>query len=338
MATEIAAIQEESQKHSAELTYQLRALVGRLARANVHRTTSTAFFWWSAVVREKQQESAHRYQLISAAADASSEGYRLRTESRKVATDLRRQRRAHGVAAIHASLDRRLQAVVHAWSMIARESQRETMYQRQLDIAAAESAASCAVLRMEWRRCALELREQRRTLGLRVVTVSLRHWYHAVLYAWAVVIAEEQQEKEAMIRHGVATAETAAAHAEVRRQLTEVWKWQGAHGAVVRYVQGLYGLGVVFSSWAGQMIATRRARVDDESARALRDVAFRGADGALKLRDLDNVAQVLIFSSWRLVAQAQRDARRRKQKVETLRLELQAAEQRSSPERPGAAS
>jgi hypothetical protein len=343
MAAELVGVQEENHHHSAELTFRLRAQVVRLARANMQKATSRAFFWWNAAVREKQQESAHRYQLISAAADASAEGYRLKTESRKEATDLRRQRRAHGVAAIHASLDRRLQAVVHSWSMVARESQRETMYQRQLDIAAAESAASCAVLRMEWRRCALELREQRRTLGLRVVTASMRHWYHSVLYAWAVVVAEEQQEKEAMIRHGVSTAETAAARAEVRRQVAEVCKWQRAHSGAVRCVQSTYWMTATFSAWARQTTATWRAKRDDESSRALREIAFRGAHGALKLKDYDNSAHVLVFSSWRLVAHAQRERAYRKklqkeredhgkedavakQQVETLRAELQTAE------------
>merc|ERR1719183_2043098 len=92
-----------------------------------------ALCWWSAVVRDKQHEKAYRRQMIAAAADASSENYRLRTESRKEATELRRQRRAHGVAAIHASLDRQLEVYFHAWSRLARDWKLETMHQRQLD-------------------------------------------------------------------------------------------------------------------------------------------------------------------------------------------------------------
>ena len=50
-----------------------------------------------------------------------------------------------GVAAIHANLDRRLQSVLLAWGTVVRDGQRETAYQRQLDIAAAESAAGDGV-------------------------------------------------------------------------------------------------------------------------------------------------------------------------------------------------
>jgi len=54
--------------------------------------------------RDARKEAAHRRQLITAAADASAEVYKLRAEGKKVAVELRKQRRAHGVAAIHANL------------------------------------------------------------------------------------------------------------------------------------------------------------------------------------------------------------------------------------------
>merc|ERR1719188_379375 len=137
-----------------------------------------ALLGWCAITREARKEAAHRLRSLNANADASSELYRTRAEAKKTAIDLRRQRRAHGVAAVHASLDRRIQAVMHAWSIVARETQRETTYQRQLDIAAAESAAGCAILRMESRRMMQDLRQQRRAQALRAMRLGVKHVRH----------------------------------------------------------------------------------------------------------------------------------------------------------------
>mmetsp|Transcript_43973 Transcript_43973/g.116235 ORF Transcript_43973/g.116235 Transcript_43973/m.116235 type:complete len:798 (+) Transcript_43973:74-2467(+) len=165
----------------------------RIARLMAQQQLVASILAWAAAARDHRREASHRHKLLTMAADSTSELYRLRVESKKAATELRCQRRAHGVAAIHASLDRRLQAVVHCWSMVARDAQRESIYQRQLDIAAAESAAGCAVLRMEGRRTMLELKHQRRTQALRTVRMGLRHWRHVVLYAWSMLVAHEKR-------------------------------------------------------------------------------------------------------------------------------------------------
>lgn len=188
-ATEAAAKQATARKEvehlKSELRMQSRAQGKRLARVHTKGQLHATLFRWIVATREARREATHRHQLITAKADASAEIYKLRNELKKVVLELRKQRRAHGVAAIHASLDRRLQSVLLAWATVVRDGQRESAYQRQLDIAAAESAAGCAVLRMEGRRCSLELREQRRAQALRAIDVGLRYWQHLMLREWA---------------------------------------------------------------------------------------------------------------------------------------------------------
>lgn len=197
----------EAQGLHARLSGELRAQGLRLGRAHVVCQKRIMLLRWAIATRDARKEAAHRRQLITAAADSSAEVYKLRAEGKKVAVELRKQRRAHGVAAIHANLDRRLQSVLLAWGAVVRDSQREAAYQRQLDIAAAESAAGCAVLRMEGRRTTLELREERRTQALRAIGAGLRHWQHLILREWRAQIAVAQQR-----------AQFEAALAEERRQ------------------------------------------------------------------------------------------------------------------------
>jgi len=185
---------QDSRRNAAEFERRLRDRSDQVVAARQRHELAKVVFGWLAVVRERRKEAAHRHELHTAAADYTSELYRQRTEAHRLVADLRRQRRAHGVAAIHASLDRHMQAVVQAWSTVAGESKREAFYLRQLDVAAQESAAGCAVLRMEWRRCATQLREQRRAQGLKSIAEGLRHCEHVVLYAWAAVAADAQQK------------------------------------------------------------------------------------------------------------------------------------------------
>jgi hypothetical protein len=140
-------------------------------------------------VHNNQHRKAHQRQYMAAAADASSENYQLRSQSRKTAIDLRKQRRAHGVAAIHASLDRHLQVSLQAWSRLARDAQQESMLQTQLDACAAESAANCISLRMEYQRGTFALRAQNRAIALRAVIDGLQHVLHVVLYGWRCLVA-----------------------------------------------------------------------------------------------------------------------------------------------------
>merc|ERR1719271_1835513 len=184
----------EAKSFNTRLSGELRAQGLRLGRAHTGFEKRIMLFRWAVATREARKEAAHRRQLITAAADASAEVYKLRAEAKKVAVELRKQRRAHGVAAIHANLDRRIQSVLLAWGSIVRDSQRESAYQRQLDIAAAESAAGCAVLRMEGRRATLELRQERRAQALRAIDAGLRHWQHLTLREWwAQTVGSRQQ-------------------------------------------------------------------------------------------------------------------------------------------------
>lgn len=235
---EVACSRERS------LSDMLRTRTYGIVRAQCARKLSVALMMWAEVSRDRRREAGSRLKLLTAAADSASELYRLRNETKKVTTELRRQRRAHGVAAIHASLDRRLQAVVHAWSTVSRDAQRESIYQRQLDIAAAEAAAGCAVLRMEGRRTALELRHQRRTQALRAVRVGLRHWRHVVLYAWSCIVLDGRRE---------------SAHAQLLgRAALQVEACGGLEGRL-RAAQGLASLLAAWRCWAARAVHVREA-------------------------------------------------------------------------------
>jgi len=169
---------------SARRSGELRMQGLRLGRVHAVFQKRMMLLRWALATREARREVAHRHQLLSASADASAEDYKLRGDGKKLAVELRKQRRAHGVAAIHANLDRRLQSVFLAWGQVIRDDQREATIQRQLDIAAAESAAGCAVLRMEGRRIARDLRGERRAQALRAIDAGIRHWQHLALREW----------------------------------------------------------------------------------------------------------------------------------------------------------
>lgn len=209
----------EAQGLRAHLAGELRNQGVRLGRVHMVHQKRVMLLRWAIATRDARTQAAHRRHLITAAADASAEVYKLRAEGKKVAVELRKQRRAHGVAAIHANLDRRLQSVLLGWGAVVRDSQREASYQRQLDIAAAESAAGCAVLRMEGRRTTLELREERRTQAMRAIDAGLRHSQHLILREWMSQVAVSRQQVqfaetlEEEKRNGVAhTLEAEARH------------------------------------------------------------------------------------------------------------------------------
>jgi len=200
-----AEMEKEAQGLSLRLSTDRRAQGMRLGFAHTGFSKRVILFRWAIAAREARREAAHRRQLITAAADASAEVYKLRAEAKKVSVELRKQRRAHGVAAIHANLDRRLQSVLLAWGTVVRDGQRETAYQRQLDIAAAESAAGCAVLRMEGRRTCLELREERRAQACRTIDAGIQHWQHLALREWwAQAEAARQQARQLVELRGQA--------------------------------------------------------------------------------------------------------------------------------------
>jgi hypothetical protein len=215
-----AEVEQEAQSLSARFSGECRTQGLRLGRAHTGFQKRIMLFRWAFTTREARKEANHRRQMITAAADASAEVYKLRGESKKVAVELRKQRRAHGVAAIHANLDRRLQSVLLAWGTVVRDGQREAAYQRQLDIAAAESAAGCAVLRMEGRRATLELREERYRQALRAIDAGLRHWQHLALREWwaQAEAARRQAKFEEQLAEELRQASKSTADAEARHR------------------------------------------------------------------------------------------------------------------------
>ncbi|CAK0817384.1 unnamed protein product [Prorocentrum cordatum] len=175
---------------------------------------------WRAALHLQQREAARRQRTLHAEVCFATELHRVRAAGAKLADELRRQRRAHGVAAIHASMDRRMQAVLHAWYAGTRERQREALHKSQLDIAAAEAAAGCAVLRMEGRRSALELKRKWRAESLRVEAARSQQFQRSVLVAWASLGRASRRE--------LLAAQLAASRAEVGRQAWQLARWQEA--------------------------------------------------------------------------------------------------------------
>eukprot|EP00928_Gymnodinium_smaydae_P029419 TRINITY_DN22163_c2_g1_i2.p1 TRINITY_DN22163_c2_g1~~TRINITY_DN22163_c2_g1_i2.p1 ORF type:complete len:910 (+),score=130.54 TRINITY_DN22163_c2_g1_i2:148-2877(+) len=299
-ASKYEALQENSQLQIAQLAHRLQARTTRDIRTGQLHILSKMFSWWLVHTREKRTEGHHKYQLLTAAADASAEAFRLRNEAHSVTTELRRQRRAHGVAAINASLDRRLQGVMHAWAATVRETQNESMFQRQLDMAAAESAASCAVLRMEWRRSAVMLREQRQAHGLRRIAASVKHVKHTAFFAWRVIVNDAQQELHSLIRLRAASAEAAAARAEVRRKMSEVYRWQRFHCSAVSCLESTYWTRLVLSVW-------RRKTECEMHVNCVREASLRVGNALTSARHSCFGSSRLAFASWRRWTLAQRN-------------------------------
>lgn len=243
-AVELGSLKESYQQRLVSLSAQRKAALQRASTSSSHRHLATALVAWAVAVRDRRHEAAHRRRVLDMEADYTSEIYRLKNESKRTATDLRKQRRAHGVAAVHASLDRRLQSVLHAWAGVSREAQREAIYQRQLDIAAAESAASCAVLRMEGRRNLLEMRQQRQAQAERAIAASGRQLLHTILFAWSAAVAETRHETCFLQQLSVAIAqadeacnqarEAEARHSNALREAEErLVQAEAAHAAAL---------------------------------------------------------------------------------------------------------
>lgn len=139
---------------------------------------------WLVAIRNAHHEAKYRHQLIVMAAESSAGVYNLTREAKRTMVDLRKQRRAHGVAVIHGNLDRCLQVALHMWYAAAREAQQSAVHQRQLDISAAESAACHVVMRMQNRRHMEWFRAQWQGQLLRALDDGLRLWCFASFRAW----------------------------------------------------------------------------------------------------------------------------------------------------------
>jgi len=159
-------------------------MVDRVVNLRAARRTEACFCMWLVAIRNARHEAKYRCQLITIAAESSAEVYNLTREAKRTVVELRKQRRAHGVAVIHGNLDRCLQVALHAWYAAAREEQQSAVHQRQLDIAAAESAACHVVMRMQNRRHMEWFRAQWQGQLLRALDDGLRLWCLASFRAW----------------------------------------------------------------------------------------------------------------------------------------------------------
>jgi len=177
------------------LTSRHELLVPNYIRAKAHHCMQVALIGWFIAVKDARNEASHRYQAFEVEASHSAELCKMQKDLQRATVELRKQRRVHGIAAVHANMDKRLQALLYAWSSITQESQREAAFRRQLDIAAAESAAGYAVIRMEGRRRQRELQSQRQMQALRAVEAERICAEHVVLRAWLEVIAKVRHDR-----------------------------------------------------------------------------------------------------------------------------------------------
>lgn len=308
--SEYALLQEDTQRRISELCQVQRQRGHRLVNEKVRMAKHYAYFAWSLTVRDKRKESGQRHTLLTVKADHAAEVYRLRSDTKKTTSDLRKQRRAHGVAALHANLDRRLQAVMHAWATIAGDVQREVAYQRQLDIAAAEAAASCAVVRMEGRRKASELRIQRRVQGLTAIQTSLCHWQHSVCLAWHAVVAEKKHQAFRWCQLSIAVTQSVGflvmRTAEARRFDAQGARWRSARVASLDRAYSVPRLLAAFTRWACAMQDSRRLFERECHARALRANALSVGTAIVRPPTLACVALIRL---WSWAAVLQRDTR-----------------------------
>lgn len=309
--TEVEGLQlqvQGVQAKNAGLCTLLRSRTHMSARLLSQRYLRAGFVAWAIGVNTCRREAAYRHKLLTNAAESNAQLYTSQVEFKRTTAELRRQRRAHGVAAIHASLDRRLQAVVHAWSVVARDAQREAVFQRQLDISSAESAAGCAVQWMEGRRIASELRQQRRTQALRAVRGGLRHWKHVILYAWVGIVAEERREALFMQDLSLATAQVDLAQLEAERESAIGRRHQEANIRARCQARDSMLLAATLVTWShaahGALSSSRRAA--GASAQVLR--VGKAVLAKACERDGDALLTIAFLVWHRTARQARRDA------------------------------
>jgi len=148
------------------------------------------------VLLAAQREAVHRRRVVQLSAEASAECYALRAEAKRQAFDLRKQRRVHGVSAVHANLDHHMHAVLWAWSQYASEGQRQANHQRLSDAISAEAVAECAKIRVETKRQISNLRSQRLMLGLAAVRAHSDSLRHLALRVWAQIAENDRRDRD----------------------------------------------------------------------------------------------------------------------------------------------
>jgi len=166
----------------------MRDLACRVATQRILRRMETLLCVWKLATQHSRQEAKHRHRFVTMASESSAKTYNFTRETKRKVVELRKQRRAHGVAAIHAGLDRRLQVALHEWFAVVREAQQATAHQLSLDTAAAESAACYVIIRMQNRQIIAVLRANWQAQLLRVIDDGLHLWCFVTFRAWSSIV------------------------------------------------------------------------------------------------------------------------------------------------------
>lgn len=187
LATTATALKHHLAKAQAPVFDKVRATSLLVVRERVDRCRQRAFEAWAGATATAYREALHRRRVIEVQAESAAECFAIRTEGKKEAIKLRKQRRFHGVSSIHANLAFQMHAVFTSWAHFVTENQWETAHQRQLDFAAAEAASDSVALRAECQCRVSELRRQQYVLVLTGIRAHGDHWRHVVMYAWAAL-------------------------------------------------------------------------------------------------------------------------------------------------------
>lgn len=173
----------------AELQHRLGSQSDLVFQFRIDHLKHMVLWAWLSRSAAARLEGLHRRKLIEVQVEAAAESFALQAKTKQQVLKLRKQRRSHGISAIHANLALQMHTVLSAWAQHVADKERETSHVRQLDFAAAEAAADGVALRAEFQLRTLELRRQQCALVLFGIRAQADHCRHVVLRAWAEVIA-----------------------------------------------------------------------------------------------------------------------------------------------------
>jgi len=173
----------------AELQDRLCSQGDIIAQSRINHLRQMVFGAWLFTAATAKLEGLHRRKLIEVQAEAAAQCFALRADSKQQILKLRKQRRSHGVSAIHAHLALQMHTLVCAWAQYVSEKEREISHLQQLDFAAAEAAADGVALRAEFQLRTLDLRRQQCALVLMGIRAQADRCRHVVLRAWAEVVS-----------------------------------------------------------------------------------------------------------------------------------------------------
>mmetsp|Transcript_66808 Transcript_66808/g.159878 ORF Transcript_66808/g.159878 Transcript_66808/m.159878 type:complete len:518 (+) Transcript_66808:78-1631(+) len=179
---------------AVQLRGRLKEQAYATATSHAHHAQYHAFRAWVSAMKNAAKEAQHNKQIFDLQAKSWTDADALRKDLEKDIGRLRRQRRSHGVSAIHANLAFQMHAVLTVWAHLVTEAQREVAHQRQLDFAAAEAAADCVALRAECHCRVAELRRRQCAVLLTGIRAHADHWRHAIMCAWAAIASASRLE------------------------------------------------------------------------------------------------------------------------------------------------